>query len=203
MLCPILQNLCGQSSLSLNDLSVVEGMNKNCVVLFFILSGLCDSIIESSSCEDDFEPLSSEPLYTFNFEFWSDGRHENGTLDLESMAAVGDTLSMVTSTCGDDTSFFLLLSKAPESIGGSPDFKASNGLHILTFEIDFGVVLFGEVLGFNERSVHNDSFTFPIRLVDGICRNEFGLMFSINLSDSVCLRVHDRYLQRLSSKIYL
>lgn len=173
MFCPILQNLCSQSSLSLNNLSVIEGVNKNCVVLFFILSGLCDSIIESGSGQDDFEPLSSEPLHTFDFEFWSDGRHKNGTLDVEFMATVSNTLSMVAGTCSDNTSFFLLLSQAPESIGGSSDFKASNVLHILTFEIDFGVVFFREVLGLGERSVHNDSFAFSIGLVNGIGRNQF------------------------------
>ncbi len=39
--------------------------------------------------------------------------------------------------------------------------------------------------------MHNDSFAFSIGLVNGISRNEFGLIFSIDLDNSVCLRVHD------------
>lgn len=54
---------------------------------------------------------------------------------------------MVSGTGGDDTSFFLLLSEGPEGVGSSSNLEASNGLEILSFEEDFGVVFFGEVLG--------------------------------------------------------
>ncbi len=62
------------------------------------------------------------------------------------MTAVSDTLSMVTCTGSDYTSFFFVFGKASESITGPSDFEASNGLKILSFEVDFRVILFGEVL---------------------------------------------------------
>ncbi len=106
------------------------------------------------------------------------------------MAAVGDTLGVVSSTGCDNTAFFLLLSKGSEGIGGSSDFEASDSLHILSFEIDFGVILFGEVLRLGKGSVHDDSFTFSIGLVNGIGGDQFRLVISIDLDDSVSLWDH-------------
>ena len=173
-------------------------MNENSVVFFFIFSRFCDSIIKCSSCQNDFKPLSSESLYTFNLKFGSDGWHENGTLDLESMTTVSDTLSMITRTGSNNTSAFFLFCKTSESICCASDFEASNGLHILSFEVDFSIVFFGKVLRFSKGSVHNDSFAFSIRLINSIGRDEFRFMFPIDLIDTVDLGVHHLYVFKMT-----
>ena len=187
MISPILQNLCSQSSLSLDNFSVIKGMDKDGIVLFLVFSGLCDGIVKGGTSQDNIEPFASESLYTFDFKLWSDGRHKDGSLDFEGMAAIGDTLGVVSGTGSDDTSFFLLLSKGSEGVGGSSDFEAPNGLHIFSFEVYFGVIFFGEILRLGEGSVHSDSLAFSIRLVNRVGRDQLGLMCSIDMVDSVGL----------------
>ena len=86
-------------------------MDKDGIVLLFVFSGLCNGIIKGGASQDNIKPFASESLYTFDFKFWSDGRHEDGSLDFEGVTAVSDTLSVVSGTGSDNTSFFLLLSK--------------------------------------------------------------------------------------------
>jgi hypothetical protein len=119
--------------LAFNDLSIIKRMNEDSIALFLNLSGLSNSIIKSCTSQNDLKPFTSKPLHTFDFQFRSNRRHNNGTLDLKSFATVGNTLSMVSSTGCNNTSLLFLLGKTSKGIGRASDFKTSNSLEILSF----------------------------------------------------------------------
>ena len=101
-----------------------------------------------------------------NFYFGGVGGHEDGAFDFEEAAAVGDSLGVVACTGGDDSSLFLLLSQFAESGCGSSHFETSDGLKILSFEVDIGFVLFREEGGFLKFGFCDDGFIFTVGLVD-------------------------------------
>jgi hypothetical protein len=75
---------------------------------------------------------------------------------------------MISCTSGDNTSLFLFFSESPKCITSSSDLETSNVLEILSFEVNFCIVLFGKILRLGEWSMLDDSFAFSVRLVDGI-----------------------------------
>lgn len=154
-------------------------MNKNCIVLLFKFSCFSNCIVESISCENDFEPLSSKSLDTLNLEFWCSCRHDYCSFNFESLTAVSYTLSMVAGTCCYDSSLLFLFCQGSESITSSSDFETSYILKIFSFEINFSIIFFGEILRFCQRSVFDNSFTFSIGLIDFVSWDEFRMMISI------------------------
>lgn len=49
VVCPILQYLSSQASLTLNNFLIIKGVNKNCIILLFKFSCFCHCIIKSVS----------------------------------------------------------------------------------------------------------------------------------------------------------
>lgn len=81
---------------------------------------------------------------------------------------------MVSCTCRTDSSFFLLLSQLAKSSGSSPDFEAANHLQVFSFEVDVGIVLFGEEGRFLKFGGGHNLFVFSIGLIDFVSRYKFG-----------------------------
>ena len=62
------------------------------------------------------------------FDFRSRGGHKNGPLYFELVAAVSYTLSMVASTCSNNSPFALLLSQVSKGSGSTSNFETSYSL---------------------------------------------------------------------------
>lgn len=190
MVSPVLQDFGSQTSLTLDNFPIVKSMKKNCIVFLLEFSCLSHCIVKSCSSQNDIKPFASESLNAFNFKFGSDWRHKDCSFDFEGFTAVGNALSMVSSTCSDDSSFFFLFSEGPKGCTGASDFETANFLKILSFEVDFSVVFFGEILRFGERSMFDDTFTFAIRLVNSAGRYQFRFVDTVDRVGTVALRCH-------------
>lgn len=83
--------------------------------------------------------------YHVKLELGCGGWHEYRPSNLEFAAAVGDALCMVACAGSDNSSFALLWVEVAEGGGCTSEFEASYGLQILSFKINVGLVLFGEV----------------------------------------------------------
>jgi len=151
-------------------------VNENCVSLLTEFFASRHSLIKSGTCQLDGEPFASMSLDVVNFELGSCGRHEYGSLDLKLFAAVGDTLGMVASTACADSSFSLLFCKPSKSICGPSYFKATDWLQILSFEIDFSLILGGEEVGLLKLGSGDDGPALAVRLVYFVGGNDIALV---------------------------
>lgn len=115
-------------------------------------------------------------LYVIDLDFGSSSWHEDGALYLEAVAAVCNSLSMVSSTRSHNSSFAFVLGEAAEGSSCTPDLEAADDLKILALEVDIGMVFGGEKGRALERSVRNDLFVFAVGLVDFGSRDKLGRM---------------------------
>ena len=113
------------------------------------------------------------------FELGSDRGHEEGAFDFESVAAICDSLGMVSGTGGDHSSLLLLGGQPVEGVSCSSDFEGSDVLHVLSFEENIGLVLVRKVVGFVHRCVSYYLLVLLVGLVNFGSRDHFGLLVGL------------------------
>ena len=106
-----------------------------------VLSGLSDSIVKGGADHHDIQPLSTVVPYAIYLQLGCGGRHEDRPPNLQLLAAVCDPLGVVAGTGGDYSSCFFLFGEVAEGGGCASDLETADGLQVLSFEVDVGLVL--------------------------------------------------------------
>lgn len=178
---PFFEQLGCKAALPLDDPNIIEGMHKDRVCFLLELPGLSDRIVKGGADHHDIEPLAAVVAHAVYLQLGRGGRHEDRPPHPQLLATVSDPLSMVSGTRRHHPARLLLLCQVSESSGSTANLETSDRLQVLSFEIDVGLVLCGEVGGALERRMLNNLLVFSIGLVYPVGGDQLALPVGVRM----------------------
>jgi hypothetical protein len=122
-------------------------------------------LIKGHTGQLNVQPLSTVTLDVVYFQFWRVSRHKNGAFDFKLLAAICDSLSMISRTACTDSPLSLLSRQSAKSIGSSSDLETAHRLKILSFEVYLCLVLCAEEVGLLQLCLRHNAPILPVSLI--------------------------------------